>query len=100
MTIIHESGGVTRLEGGLRDQAALYGLINRIRDLWLHLLTVRELGPEGDDVPRPRPRLEAPGIASGTPEAIRSPSLEFLAILAPMAPGRNAALTRPTGEPP
>jgi hypothetical protein len=44
MTITHEAGGATRLEGTLRDQAALYGLINKLRDLSLTLLAVQRLG--------------------------------------------------------
>jgi hypothetical protein len=39
MTITHEAGGVTRLEGPLVDQAALY------RDLRLPLVTVERLHP-------------------------------------------------------
>jgi hypothetical protein len=44
MTITHEEGGVTRLEGPVIDQAALHGLLNRLRDLRLTLLTVERLG--------------------------------------------------------
>jgi hypothetical protein len=44
MTIRHEEGGVTRLEGPFTDQAALYGMLNRLRDLRLTLLTVQRLG--------------------------------------------------------
>ena len=43
MTVVHEAGGVTRLEGTIRDQAALYGLLNKLRDLSLLLLTVQRL---------------------------------------------------------
>jgi hypothetical protein len=43
MTVAHEAGGVTRLEGAIRDQAALYGLLNKLRDLSLLLLTVQRL---------------------------------------------------------
>ena len=44
MTITHEEGGVTRLEGPVIDQAALHGLLNKLRDLRLTLLTVERLG--------------------------------------------------------
>jgi hypothetical protein len=44
MTLTHEEGGVTRLEGPLRDQAALYGLLNKLRDLSLSLITVERGG--------------------------------------------------------
>src|SRR4051794_17172219 len=40
MTITHEAGGITRLEGPIVDQAALHGLLNKLRDLRLTLLTV------------------------------------------------------------
>ena len=42
--IIHEEGGVTRLEGLLIDQAALHGLLNKLRDLRLVVVTVERLG--------------------------------------------------------
>jgi hypothetical protein len=47
MSLAHEAGGVTRLEGVVRDQAALYGLINKLRDLSLLLLTVERLADPG-----------------------------------------------------
>ena len=43
MTITHEAGGVTRLEGVLIDQAALYGLLNKLRDLVLALVTLQRV---------------------------------------------------------
>jgi hypothetical protein len=36
----HESDGTTTLTGEIRDQAALYGLLKKIRDLGLPLLSV------------------------------------------------------------
>lgn len=44
MTLTHEEGGVTRLQGALRDPAALYGLLNKLRDLSLTLITVQRMG--------------------------------------------------------
>lgn len=41
----HDADGTTMLEGTIRDQAALYGLLNRLRDLGLTLLTVQHLAP-------------------------------------------------------
>jgi hypothetical protein len=43
MTLTHEEGGVTRLEGPVRDQAALHGVLNKLRDLHLTLVTVERL---------------------------------------------------------
>src|SRR5262249_17022887 len=38
MTITHAADGTTTLEGWFVDQAALYGLISKVRDLGLTLL--------------------------------------------------------------
>jgi hypothetical protein len=57
MTITHEAGGITRLEGPLVDQAALYGVLNKLRDLRLPLITVERLGGADTDAP---PTPEAP----------------------------------------
>jgi len=43
MTITHEPCGASRLEGAVRDQAALHGLLNKIRDLNLTILTVQRI---------------------------------------------------------
>jgi hypothetical protein len=44
MTVTHEEGGVTRLEGALIDQGALHGLLNKLRDLRLTIITLQRLG--------------------------------------------------------
>jgi hypothetical protein len=44
MTLTHEEGGVTRLEGALMDQGALHGLLNKLRDLRLTIVTLERLG--------------------------------------------------------
>ena len=51
MTITHEGGGVTRIEGPLIDQAALHGLLNKLRDLRLPIVTVQRLGALDSDAP-------------------------------------------------
>jgi hypothetical protein len=43
MTITHEPDGTTRLTGPLVDQAALYGVLSKARDLGLMLLSVELL---------------------------------------------------------
>jgi hypothetical protein len=43
MTVTHEEGGVTRLEGALIDQGALHGLLNKLRDLRLTIITLQRL---------------------------------------------------------
>ncbi len=40
MTITHLSDGSTQLTGSVTDQAALYGLLSRIRDLGMPLIIV------------------------------------------------------------
>ena len=45
LTISHEPDGTTMLEGPLVDQAALYGVIDRARDLGLILLAVAQIEP-------------------------------------------------------
>ncbi|MHB1132183.1 MAG: hypothetical protein ACYC4L_07300 [Chloroflexota bacterium] len=46
LSLTAEPGGVTSLVGAVADQAALHGLLHRIRDLNLALLSVQLL--EGD----------------------------------------------------
>ena len=43
--VISTEGGDTILTGSVVDQAALHGLLNRIRDLNLALLSVKCIGP-------------------------------------------------------
>ena len=43
LTITHDADGNTRLTGAIRDQTALYGLIDKARDLALTLVAVEEL---------------------------------------------------------
>jgi hypothetical protein len=53
LTITHAADGVTTLEGSIRDQSALYGLIDKARDLGLTLLAVGRSAPPGlGDEPR------------------------------------------------
>lgn len=46
LTITHEKDGATLLTGPVVDQAALYGLLRKVRDLGLPLLAVHRLPPE------------------------------------------------------
>ncbi len=49
------AGGETQLVGPVADQAALYGILDRIRDMGVPLLAVHRLTPSGagdvDDTP-------------------------------------------------
>ena len=40
LAIIHEDNGDTLLSGSLPDQAALHGVLNRLRDLGIQLISV------------------------------------------------------------
>ena len=44
--ITHQDTGVTRLNGTVEDQSALHGLLAKIRDLGLSLLSVNRIEPE------------------------------------------------------
>jgi len=43
LTVIHEANGGTVLTGEVVDQAALYGLLSKVRDLHLTLISVSPL---------------------------------------------------------
>ena len=51
MTITHEANGNTTLHGPVADQAALYGLIGKARDLGLTLIWVVRGAPEPHNYP-------------------------------------------------
>jgi hypothetical protein len=44
MTMTYEEEGVTRLDGALIDQSALHGVLKKLRDLCLPIVTVECLG--------------------------------------------------------
>ena len=43
LAITHEADGTTSLSGPLTDQAALHGVLNRIRDLGLPIISVQRV---------------------------------------------------------
>lgn len=47
MAITSRPGGVTVIAGQVADQAALHGLLDRVRDLGLTLITVQREEPHG-----------------------------------------------------
>lgn len=53
MRITHEGEGVTVLAGLIADQASLHGLLARIRDLGLPLLSLQRLGDRDPSTGRP-----------------------------------------------
>jgi hypothetical protein len=49
LTIENQPNGETVLSGPLPDQSALYGILNRIRDLGLTLVSVNCVDSDSDD---------------------------------------------------
>ena len=49
MTFIHRDDGTTTLTGEIIDQAALHGVLKRVRDLGLPLISVNQLEPNNVD---------------------------------------------------
>ena len=60
MTITHEEGGVTLLEGAILDPSALRGLLNKLQDLCLPLLELQRLKVVISTHPGTGPALRAP----------------------------------------
>ena len=51
MSFTHASDGTTILSGPVVDQAALYGLLRKVRDLGLPLLAVNQVDPKQANEP-------------------------------------------------
>jgi hypothetical protein len=51
LTVTLEDKGNTRLTGTVADQAALHGLLRKVRDLGMALISVNRIGPDQTDVP-------------------------------------------------
>jgi hypothetical protein len=49
MTLTHEDDGTTSLRGVVADQAQLHGVLGRVRDLGVTLLSVHRTASTGDD---------------------------------------------------
>ena len=47
--VVYSENGEAILTGQVADQAALHGLLNRIRDLNLNLLSVERIEPDQED---------------------------------------------------
>jgi hypothetical protein len=51
LTLTHHSDGTTIVHGQVADQAALYGLLQKMRDLGLPLISVNYVEPGPSPVP-------------------------------------------------
>jgi len=56
MSLTNESDGVTVIHGPVADQAALHGLLRKVRDMGLPLISVTQVEPDQPDVPTTEPR--------------------------------------------
>jgi hypothetical protein len=45
LTLVHERDGTTSLSGDVPDQAALHGLLTKVRDLGVTLISVEVIDP-------------------------------------------------------
>jgi len=53
LTVTDESDGTTLVEGQVADQAALHGLLRKLHDLGLPLLSVTRTVPDEPEAPAP-----------------------------------------------
>jgi hypothetical protein len=59
LTLAHESDGTTTIHGAIVDQAALHGVLQKVRDLGLPLVSVTHVDgdqPHQPDQPTTQPR--------------------------------------------
>jgi len=56
LTVIRESDGTTVIHGSVADQAALHGLLHRVRDLGLPLVSVTRVETDQPELPTTDPR--------------------------------------------
>jgi hypothetical protein len=57
MTVRHESDGTTVISGEIADQAALHGLLQRVRDLGLPLISVGLVVVDAAESPAKNPDI-------------------------------------------
>jgi hypothetical protein len=56
MSLTNESDGTTSIRGPVTDQAALHGLLHRLRDTGLPLISVSPLNPDQPETSTTTPR--------------------------------------------
>jgi hypothetical protein len=58
MTVVHDTDVTTALRGVLADEAALYGVLTKLHNLNLSLLSVRRTGADLGPTPMPARQAE------------------------------------------
>lgn len=70
LTILLEENGNTVLTGEVVDQAALHGILKKVRDLGMPLLSVNFAGTDSEEAPKAPPMLgptlDSPGDEAPT----------------------------------
>ena len=56
LSLTHDSDGTTVIHGHVVDQAALHGLLRKVRDVGLPLVSVIHVEPDQADQPTTEPR--------------------------------------------
>jgi hypothetical protein len=56
LSLTHHSDGTTVIHGPIADQAALHGLLQKVRDMGLPLVSVSRVEPDQSVVPTNEPR--------------------------------------------
>ena len=56
LNLTNESDGTTLIQGPIADQAALHGLLQKVRDIGLPLVSVTQAAPDHPEVPTTQPR--------------------------------------------
>lgn len=56
LSLTNDSDGTTRIHGPVGDQAALHGLLQKVRDVGLPLVSVTQVDPDQPDLPPIAPR--------------------------------------------
>ena len=51
LRLTNESDGTTIISGPVLDQAALHGLLQKVRDIGLPLISVAQVDPDPPDIP-------------------------------------------------
>lgn len=68
LTMVHTESGETILSGPIEDQAALHGILDRVRDLNLTLISVNRMEESQQGAGEHRERAASAGNRDGGPD--------------------------------